>query len=45
MDISPNETQIGDIVLELMHNNFCNSTQVWVKMQYGARGWASIARF
>jgi hypothetical protein len=45
IDISPNETQIGDIVVELMHNNFCNSTQVWVKMQYGARGWASIARF
>jgi hypothetical protein len=45
ISISPDKTQIGDIVVKLMHNIFCTSTQVWVKMQYGARGWASIARF
>jgi hypothetical protein len=26
ISISPNETQFGDIIVELMHNNFCIST-------------------
>jgi hypothetical protein len=31
--VSPNEAQVGDIVVELMHNGFCIRAQVWVKMQ------------
>lgn len=43
--ISFDEAQIGDIVVELMHNGICTKAHVWVKMWHGTRGWASIARF
>jgi hypothetical protein len=45
LGMSPDETQAGDIVVELMHNGFCTKAQVWVKMQDGAGGWVSSARF
>jgi len=39
------EAQIGDIVVELMHNGICTKAHVWVKMWHRTRGWASTARF
>ncbi len=43
--VSRYETQARDIVVELMHNEFCRRAQVWVKMQDGAGGWVLSARF
>jgi hypothetical protein len=43
--MNPNETQTKDIVVELMHNGFCNGAQVWVKMQDEVGGWVSTVRF
>jgi len=43
--VSFDESQVGDIVVELMHNGICIKAQVWVKMQDAARGWVSSARF
>jgi hypothetical protein len=30
--MNPDEAQVGDIVVELMHNGFYMKAQVWVKM-------------
>ncbi len=43
--MSLDETQVGDIVVELVHNGFYTRAQVYVKMQDGARRWVSSARF
>jgi hypothetical protein len=43
--MNPNETQAENIVVELMHNEFCTRAQVWVKMQDGTGRWVSSARF
>jgi hypothetical protein len=43
--VNPDEAQTGDIVVELMHNEFRTKAQVWVKMQDGTNEWATIARF
>ncbi len=43
--INFNEAQIGDIVVDLMHNGLCTKAHVWVKMWHGTRGWASTTRF
>jgi len=43
--VSPDEAQARDIIVELMHNEFCMKAQVWVKIQDGTRGWVSSARF
>jgi hypothetical protein len=43
--VSPDEAQIGDITMELMHNGFYIKAQIWVKMQDGVGGWVSSARF
>ncbi len=43
--VNPDETQVGDIVVELVHNGFCTKAQIWMKMQDGAGGWVSNTRF
>jgi hypothetical protein len=43
--ISFDEAQIGDIVIELMHNGIYTKAHVWVKMLHGTKGWASTTRF
>jgi hypothetical protein len=43
--VNPDEAQARDIVVELMHNEFCMRAQVWVKMQDGGGRWVSSARF
>jgi hypothetical protein len=43
--VNPNETQVGNIVVELIHNGICTRAQVWVKMQDGVGRWVSSARF
>jgi hypothetical protein len=43
--VSLDKAQARDITIELMHNGFHMSAQVWVKMQDGAGGWVSSARF
>jgi len=43
--MSPDEAQVGDIVVELMHNEFCTRAQVWVKMHDGIGGWVSSITF
>jgi hypothetical protein len=41
VDINPNEVQIEDVAVEIVHNGFYISVQVWVKIRNGARGWES----
>jgi len=43
--VNLDETQVGDIVVELVHNGFCTKAQIWMKMQDGAGGWVSSTRF
>jgi hypothetical protein len=45
IEIIPDEVQVDDIVMELMHSGCWIRAQVWVKMRHGARGWPSIAKF
>jgi len=37
--IDPNETQVGDVAVEVVHNGFYTHVQVWLKVRDGARGW------
>jgi len=41
--INPNEAQIGDVAVEIIHNGFYTHTQVWVKIRNGTRGWESTS--
>jgi hypothetical protein len=42
---SLDKAQVGDIVVGVMHSEFCTRAQVWVKMQDGTRGWVSRVTF
>ncbi len=37
--INPNEVQVGDVAIEIVHNGFYTRVQVWLKLKNGARGW------
>jgi hypothetical protein len=37
--INPNEVQVGDVAVEIVHNGFYTHVQVWLKLRNGARGW------
>jgi hypothetical protein len=41
--IDPDEAQIGDIDVEVVHNGFYTRARVWLKVIDGARGWASTS--
>jgi hypothetical protein len=41
--IDLNEAQIGDVVVEIVHNGFYTHVQVWLKLKDGARGWGSTS--
>jgi hypothetical protein len=45
LGVIPDEAQVGDIAIELMHNGFYTRAQVWLKMQDGVGGWVSSAIF
>jgi hypothetical protein len=42
--IDPDETRVGDIVVEVVHSGFYTRAQVWLKVIDGARGWASTSK-
>jgi len=42
--INPNEAQVGDVAVEIVHNGFCTQAQVWLKLRNGARGWGSTLK-
>jgi hypothetical protein len=39
--IDPNEAQVGDVAVEIVHNGFCTCVQVWLKLRNGTKGWGS----
>jgi len=39
--INRDETWIGDVVVEIIHNGFCTHVQVWINIRNGAGGWES----
>jgi hypothetical protein len=41
--IDPNEAQVGDVAIEIVHNGFCTLAQIWLKLRNGARGWGSTS--
>jgi len=41
--IDPNEAQVGDIAVEVVHSGFYTRARVWLKVIDGARGWASTS--
>ncbi len=43
VSINPNEAQIGDVAIEIVHNGFYTRTQVWLKLRDEARGWGSTS--
>jgi hypothetical protein len=43
LGIDPNEAQIRDVAVEVVHNGFYTRAEVWLKIRDGARGWASTS--
>ncbi len=41
--IDPNEAQVGDVVVEITHNDFYTHVQIWLKLRNGAKGWGSTS--
>jgi hypothetical protein len=41
--IDPNEVRVGDVAVEIAHNDFYTHSQVWLKLRDGARGWGSTS--
>jgi len=41
--IDPDEAQVGDIAVEVVHSGFYTRAEVWLKVRDGARGWASTS--
>jgi hypothetical protein len=39
--IDPDETRVGDVVVEVAHSGFYTRVEVWLKVRDGARGWVS----
>jgi hypothetical protein len=39
--INRDEAWIGDVVVEIIHNDFCTHVQVWIKIRNGAGRWES----
>ncbi len=43
VSIDPNETQVGDVVVEITHNGFYTHAKIWLKLRNGGRGWGSTS--
>jgi hypothetical protein len=43
--INPDQARVGDIAVEVSHNGFYTSAQVWVRVTDGAKGWAWTSLF
>jgi hypothetical protein len=43
VSIDLDEIQVGDVVVEIIHNGFYTCAQVWLKIRNGARGWESTS--
>jgi hypothetical protein len=41
--IDLDEVRVGDVVVEIVHNGFYTSAQIWLKLTNGARGWGSTS--
>jgi len=41
--IDPNEAQVGDVAVEVAHNDFYTRAQVWLKLRDGTKGWGSTS--
>jgi hypothetical protein len=41
--IDHDEAQVGDVVVEIIHNCFYTRAQIWLKLRNGARGWGSAS--
>jgi hypothetical protein len=42
--MNPDEAQVGDVVIEIVHNGFYTHVQGWLKLRNGARGWGSTSK-
>ncbi len=42
--IDPDEAQVGDVAVKIVHNSFYTRDQVWLKLRNGARGWGSTSK-
>jgi hypothetical protein len=41
--IDLDETQVGDVAIEIIHNGLYTRTQIWLKLRNGTRGWGSTS--
>jgi hypothetical protein len=42
--IDPDEAQVRDVEVEIIHNGFNAHAQVWMKLWNGARGWGLTSK-